>query len=333
MEELIESVLVTAIAALIPVLISYILSNFMEILLATAVFIFLLILGVLVVKRKITTQWLKRAENQHREAASQLNAIIVSDTFKDVEMGLAMGETYQRLKGVEQTVFSLHEKSEQLRKQLQAQKAAFFSLAAPLMQAKNLQQETNELSHRVDQVLFDLSRMNKDEKEARELLRQAEEKLAATSGMIHSLSQKTGFPLDELKEHLRQAETLFHQVNQSAAFDAIQSKQGVTQIYRTLDSLRHRTLELEKNVAIFHEMRDRLIKHEKHLLQLAGHESLRNTKVDFIPVLRQIDPMLQKLDDSLRLGKEVNLRAAAEDMETMVRDATDLVERARKPTK
>ncbi|MGG1601218.1 hypothetical protein, partial [Paenibacillus naphthalenovorans] len=309
------------------------LSNFTAILFTAAVLIFLLVIGIMIVKRKITTQWLKRAINTYQEAASQLNAIIVSDTFKDVELGFAKGETHQRLKELEQAVFSLHEKSERLQKRLQAQKAAFFSLVDPLVQAKNLLHETNEFSHRVDQIIFDLSRMNKEVKEARELLRQAEEKLAATSGMIHSLTDKTGFPLDELKEQLHQAETLFRQASQLAAFDAIQSKHEGTRVCRTLDSLRHRTQQLEKNAAIFQEMRDRLTKHENHLLQLAGQESLRNTNVGFIPVLRQIDPMMQKLGDSLRLGKDVNLRAAAEDIEAIIRKASERVEQARKPTK
>lgn len=317
MEEAVEQILGNMLSDLAPVLLSFLIANIGWLLLSLVVIVFLLAIAGWAIKHKLVSGWWRRVASKHDESAAKLNAIITSDAFKGLEQGFVQGRTERTLSQLEERLYALHRQSEQLRNRLTDRKVPFFSLIEPLIRIYRLDRNVREFSRQVDRLAHDVSGVAKVEKDTIHSVRQAGTKLNSVSQTIAQLMERTGYPLDELNRELDRVQTLFRQAERTSAFDTVQAQSELTPFYRSIDALSGKIEALQKQLAIFEEMRNRI---------RAQSEPLVSADANAAAVLNRIDPIVQRLEQSLRMGKSIDLRAAASEIERLVQEAIEFVE-------
>lgn len=317
MEEAVEQIVAEALSDFLPIVLSFLLSNIGWLLLAALALVLLLVLAGWVVKHKLVSGWWRRTIDKYNEAAAQLNALMTSDSFRALEQGFVQGKTERALSQLEERLHALHRKSEQLHGQLGDKSVSFFSLFGPLLRIARLERSVRDFARQVELLAHDLSGVARTEKDAVQAVRQAGAKLAAASQKIAELKERTGYPLDELNRELERVTASLRQAEQAAAFDTVRALSELAPLHHSIDALTRRTEELQKQLAIFDEMRKRIRRQS---------EPLASAGADAAAALGRIDPIVREVERALGAGKAVDLRSAAAEIELLVREATDAAE-------
>ncbi|MDF2671311.1 MAG: hypothetical protein K0R67_3617, partial [Paenibacillus sp.] len=250
------------------------------------------------------------------------------DTFRDLDLGLAEGETEGRLRHMQESALALHQQSQELAGKLNANRPAFFSLLEPLHHAKLLVHEAEDLRHRVQRYLQDMSSIGQSVKKANQQMRQLDNQLKAVTELINQLVTQTGFPLDVLKEQLKQTTLTVSQLDKLTAFDSLQAEPELAKLGRSIDALQKRTEEHGKNISLFMEMLERLKRvEEQWQQQFEGVNGVESPVqgADFNEVLQRKNLIVEQVEASLRAGRQVDLRAAALDIEAIMREVSQMM--------
>lgn len=328
MNNIVESQLDSALADIVAALISYVFANLLIVFLVVVVIACVIGLVYMNSKRKYTAYLLKRAAELQQVTASRLSTVLVTDTFKDLELGLAEGDTERSLQRMQKAAFGLHEEAITLGVKLKEHRPVFFSPLESLHQAEELEMEAEDLHERVERYLNDLSAIEQSARSTGQQVRQLKEQLDSVKRKIGIVGEESGYSLDKLRQQLEQVEAEFARIDQLAAFDAVQAKPESVRLERHIDTLRIRTDELQKNITIMEQIRARLHKQEEKLLLRIEQEQLIFAGDSPITIVRKTDPIMEKLDTAIRSGDVVDLRAAASSIEIILQAAVDLVEEA-----
>lgn len=316
LDSVVESAIGAAVAESIPAILSFIFSNFVGILLLLLAFFLIAVLAVLWLKRKIVKRWLDKARLRHREASAKLNGLILSDTFKDLNNGFIQGSTRQSLERLEQAVLAARRQAEQLQSRLSAQKVPFFSLIGPVRHIGRLNAEANALlsqSKRYEQELAGTERLAGDMRSSVGPVRQRAEELAVR---LDAVSAETGYPLDDLRAALERTQATIRQAEYSGSFDALKAQDDIRKAQHEADALERKIAEFRKSADIFREIK---LRTERQLERIAGTRGDKANEASI--VIRQSEEIVRILEESMRAGKPVDLRAAATELEQLFKRA------------
>lgn len=318
MEEAVEQIVESALLELLNVVLAFIVANIAWLLLAVLVLAIAGTVAILYLKRKIALKWWKKASVMHNDSAAQLNALISSGAIKGLDQGFVQGKTERALSQLEERLFALHRRSEQLRLQLAEWKAPLFSFAEPLIRANKLKRDVNEFKGHLERLRQNISNVAAAEKDTIHAVRQAGIRLASTAQELGAISKQTGYPLDLLNRELNRVQHLFREAESASAFDVVLARSQLPSINEAIDSLTVKVAELRKQLTIFEQMRTRI---QSQLEQLALSNSAATT------MSNDIERILQRHEQSLRLGQQTNLRSAAGEIEQIISDAFEHTER------
>ncbi|MDF2667806.1 MAG: hypothetical protein K0R67_112 [Paenibacillus sp.] len=324
MEDIIESQFESVVPIFFAALFSFIFANFFVVVVGLLVIVFAILFFVLKTKHSHTTRLLKQAAQLQQETAAQLSGVLVSaDTFRDLDLGLAEGETEGRLRHMQESALALHQQSQQLADKLKANRPAFFSLLEPLHQAKASLHEAEDLHRRVQRYLHDMSGIGQSLKNTNQQMRQMDSRLKAVTELVVQLKKETEFPLDALQEQLDEATLTFNQLDQLTAFDSLQAEPRLSKLGRSIDALQQRTEEHRKNFMLFREMLERVKRAEDRLQQQVGEGLLSVQEADLSGIMQRKNEIVAQVETRLRAGRQVDLRAAALDIEAILREASE----------
>jgi uncharacterized membrane protein YccC len=323
MDDIIDSQIDSALTTIITAILAFVVDNFLVVVLLVVAVVCFIIIFILNSKRKINIQMLKRTAELQQDLISKLRAVLVEDTFRDLELGLAQGETERSLQHMEKAAFRLHQQSEQLGVKLQGYRHKYFSPLESQYQAEGLIDEAEDLHERMERYLHDLSNIQQSASSTDQHIRQLKGRLDAVAAEIMKLEKDTGYPLDALKQQFIRAEEAFEKTDQLAAFDTIQAKPNSDKLGRLIEALQQRTLELRSNLKIMEQIRDRLKKQTEQIQQRIEREQQKFTDETPMFILQKTDAIMEQLDSDLRIGQEVNLRAAASEIELILQQALD----------
>ncbi len=243
MNDLIESGVESAVSGLLAALLSFVIANIGPVLLIAALLAGAWFIYSMLKKRKERNRSAERAAKLHREAESKLQSLLVSDMFKELELGLMQGETASRMQGMEQVAYTLLEQAKQLGNRLNGQQASPASGASSEHLADQLEMEADDLYHRVQLYLNDLAGMSAEVKDAAQYARQLEGQLTAIQDQLEQferLEQQPAAQSDELHMQLQTVRNRLGHAGQLAAFDAVQSRSELRQIGMQLRQLQSR---------------------------------------------------------------------------------------------
>src|SRR5690554_2037845 len=178
MNDIVESQLESALSIIIATLLSFVLDNLLIVLLLIVVIAGVIALMMFNSKRKYTAQLLRRAVQLQSDTATRLSQVLVTDTFKELELGLAQGETERGLLRMEKAAYGLHKQSEQLGVKLKEYRSNYFAPSESLHQAEELTLEVEDLHERVERYLNDLSSIDQSTRNTGQLMRKLNDRLA-----------------------------------------------------------------------------------------------------------------------------------------------------------
>ncbi len=246
MDDLIESSVESAVSGVLAALLSFIIANIGVVLVFIGIAAGIWLIYNLYSKRKDASQLSKRAIQLLRETESRLQELLVSDTFKELELGLMQGVTANRMQGMEQVAYTLLDQSQQLGKKLSGQSVALGAMEDAPVRAHQVMLEAEDLWRRTNQYLNDLSSMRDEVRGAAQDARQLESRLAAISDQLEVLAEQTGSPLEELQSQFEHAQQQFKQADQLAAFDAVRAG---TELHRVHIQVNQLQLSLKRAAA------------------------------------------------------------------------------------
>jgi len=307
---------------------SFILSNLLGLLFALFVAGLIFLLVVLGLKRSVTKKRLRKAIKLQQNQMTRLNALIAAEPFRGLGQGFVQGRTQRALADIENRLLALHRQAEPLQAELLACKVPFFSVFSPIMRVYRLYRDTKAWSNQVDSMAVEVNGIVNVEKSASSSVRQAAGHFSEVSAAIDRLCSESGYPLDELVRERQRIQALLDQTEQAAAFDVIQANTELNAFGRELNALQRRTDQMHKQLRIFGEMRSR-VSREKEQLDRTRVE-LQSTDTNSIAIaMRQVDTILQRLEQSLRLGQDTDLRAGAVEVELLFKEAASRLQTAR----
>lgn len=138
------------------------------------------VLVFIVVKQLVFGSRLKKrlaeAQEKHAEVTPMIDRMIVSELFRELEIGLIAGETKRQVNEMEQEALRLHQESKLLRERLDAQKIAFFSAAKTEAAVKELLADVQIYADEIAQTQSRMAEMERLSREVREAVESAKER-------------------------------------------------------------------------------------------------------------------------------------------------------------
>ncbi|REK64965.1 MAG: hypothetical protein C6P35_11390 [Cohnella sp.] len=287
--------------------------------LGLAVLAVLLALAALLFKRRLTRRMLAKAALRQKEAFARLNAMILSEPFKELNDGFVQGDTRQSLERLERAILASRSQAELLQQKIAAQRAPLLSLIEPLDRAGKLLYEANALAGEADRYERELAEADRLAKDVRQSVRQARKKTEELAALLATTALQTGYPLDELKAGLEQVQASVRQAELAGTFDALKAQAELQSAARAADALERRLAEFQKNAAFFREMQSRFGQRIERIKSESGREEERQA---LEAIAEQAAEALRTLEEAMRAGKAVNLRAAAVGIEKLLGQAS-----------
>jgi len=317
-DSIIESAVDTAVNRLISGVLDFVLSNIIAVLLSVAILLFIVVLLVFIMKRRLEKAQLQRIKVLFNEKKSELNRMLVSEAFKELESGFIQGHTKDALVGLEQGVLVSHQKAAALRERLEAQKVALFSVIEFAGQVRRLKHEVHAFADQVDYYRNELAELEKLTRETAGLISPVQQRFDAAVEQINTLAAGTALPLTGLNKSRENAEAAVQRARLSSSFDAVRARQDVQAAAQAVDELHARVARMEQDSSIVIRMRARLQEQIDQLQQrLPDHADANRTNA-LNQLSDQLEQKMLQLEKTVYEGRAVNLRAAALEIEEML---------------
>ncbi len=226
-----------AVAGIIDSLISFAIIGLIVLLVGTVLMGIIAVWIALSIQRRVATRWLRSASNQVQSITSRLSSAIVSDTFKDLELGFKQGESQRIVSDLQQAVLSMHQQADKLQKKVEAERVPFLAIVLPLYRCYKLKREVRYFAHQVEPVLRDLDSYESQDKHMRQRSRQAKARLQEISEILQKASDSNGSATQKLHQKLIEVKEAAAQADQLTAFDTHKSREAWDNVFRSLDAL------------------------------------------------------------------------------------------------
>lgn len=323
MDEIIEG----EVARWIPVIIEFVFTNFFTLVLVLLLIILVLVVIGLGMKRSMTLRIYREAKSEQEEVSRQIDAIMTSDRFRELELGLAAGKTGQRLKHLQEEGFSLRQEALTLGTRLQSFRAPLFSLLSPFDEAHRLRDEVHNLARRLEQYDGELRSIDRMGDAMRSTSQQLRSSFDTVLRSLEALQASSGYPLETLAAMADEAEKLVIQAEQSAAFDALQARRDAEVAERQIHTVSVRVREAEQDIQTFLQMKERIQQREDQIRMIVAeaeqetHEDADAGVPSVEEVMQRITAVLAEVEAEVRSGKRVALREAAARIEDIIKQA------------
>ena len=307
LEGIVESVLEDAASDFVTRALDFVFANFLAIILI--VIVLLAIIGIVVMNKRnqYERNEFKRLKELFKQKDLELDQLMLSEAFKEMESGLVQGNTRNILVKLEERLLASHRYSEQLSRKLEAYRVSRFSVSESAHRIGELQDEVYSFAEQVDQYASELAQIKRVSKQTASLVQPVQTEFAEVVQIIARIADTYSYPLDELKKRQEQVEAIVAKAAQSGSFDAVRAQSDAREARKAIEELRARTLKLDKDIALFGQMKQRIEERQSKLTEQAPDE-----------LIHQLERTMRELEHALQSGAEVDLRSAALDMERII---------------
>lgn len=320
-----EDIIASELIKLLPVLISFILSNLFTIILIALILIAVGIMLLLGMKHRTAQRRKLEAEGALQEAMRRINTTMTSEYFRDLELGLVHGETARKWQALQDEGFALREETTRLERVLAELNLSFFSTLGQLTETSRVRSEVLMLQRRVDNYHRELQRMQRSSTEARSEIKHLEAHWHKIRERIDQLQSTSGYALDGLRLACEEAERQLKEVVQASVFDTVQATMRTESLQRTLHALEAKITATSQSIETLREMKERInTRGEQWLKEVtAGGSDGHNGRIAE-EVLAKVEAMLADLESTIGRGEDVDLREAAVQIEQTFKQAMNL---------
>lgn len=194
-----EEIIAAEIARWIPDLIAYIFSNILTLTILAAAIALIVVMAGLIVKRRWTRRMLTEGQAFAADAKGRLERLLTSERFRDLELGLAEGQTEKSLRALQQEAFELRREAEELIQRMAGQRVPLLSLLAPYEEARHLHAHGERLLQRSKRVERELEEIDSASAAVSSSLQSRREEYRRVFARFTTCRDETGYPLERLQ--------------------------------------------------------------------------------------------------------------------------------------
>ncbi|MCQ4087165.1 TPM domain-containing protein [Saccharibacillus sp. JS10] len=264
---------------------------------------------------------------QQQDAAALIDRIMVSELFREVEMGFVQGQTLQEAESISREAVSLHQSSGQLAQQLEAFRPGSF---ASRTQRKELDRYTAEVQAWEEQVTALNERFEKVSESFAEVRRQVKEGKALeeqTRQAFNQLKNDTGYPLSTMEKSLNDAATLLEKADGLDEFDVMQAAAPAQQSLEQLHEILGHVQSLSGLAEQSGQFPSQIVETERQLRPVVERERLLLTEEDPFRVLSNAGGETQNLNLLIQAGDVPAGKKSAAKIVDLIQEAKNIVTR------
>ncbi|OWA33741.1 hypothetical protein B9G55_20610 [Saccharibacillus sp. O16] len=272
----------------------------------------------------------KRAQElkeQQRAASANVDSIMVSELFREVESGFVQGETLKEAESISREAVNLHQISGNLAAELAAYRPGVFASSAERRRLDVLTAETRDWIIQVETLKERFERVSASFAEVRGQVKTGKELTQTVEQSIHQLGEQTGYSLDVLKRKFQQASALLDKADSLDEFDVIQAAAPADEALALLQELSGDVTQLQQLSQEAPEWPARIVSAERELRPITEREQLLLTEEDPFRVLSEAGGETQRLADLIRSGDVKEAKACAEGIAARIAEAREIVRR------
>lgn len=287
------------------------------------------VLVFIVVKQLVFGSRLKKllaeAKEKHAEVTPMIDRMIVSELFRELEIGLIAGETKRQVNEMEQEALRLHQESKLLRERLDAQKVAFFAAAKTEAAVKELRADVQIYADAIAQTQSRMTEMERLSREVREAVENAKERATQIDSQIEALAGQTSFSLVVMRRDMEQTMSVLKKADQLDEFDYVQAEGLAKQVHEEFDGLQLAVEELRRQIELLRTYLPRIKEREEELRLIVGREQLLLVDDDPFAMLRSAEAEIPRLRTLIEEGHAKAARECADRIENGLQEASDAV--------
>lgn len=201
-----EEIIAAEIARWIPDLIAYIFSNILTLTILAAAIALIVVMAGLIVKRRWTRRMLTEGQAFAADAKGRLERLLTSERFRDLELGMAEGQTEKSLRALQQEAFELRREAEELIQRMAGQRVPLLSLLAPYEEARHLHAHGERLLQRSKRVERELEEIDSASAAVSSSLQSRREEYRRVFARFTTCRDETGYPLERLQAMAEEVE-------------------------------------------------------------------------------------------------------------------------------
>lgn len=303
----------------------------------TAVIIFfsVILIGIVllfVLKQVMTARRIKarlvQAKALHSEGNGIISKLMLSELFKELEMGFIQGETKRHTADLEQAVLRLHKAYVQLGERLERHDVSWRSGREIENRVEHDLQELTNAVGRAKQLAGEVERLQQLSIEIRRAVEQAKKNIGKMNDELEKTSQETGCTLQDMRRQLAEIQSSLDEADHLDEFDFLQAKGKAASVQERLDEFAAQFELWKKQRDAGRSLADRIEACRVELRKLARQEQLMLTDRDPFAVLQQAENMLVDIEQSLDAGDMDALTQNIALVEQGIQQAKDIVEKA-----
>ncbi|USG65599.1 TPM domain-containing protein [Brevibacillus ruminantium] len=268
---------------------------------------------------------LTQVKEKHTEVTPVIDQMIVSELFRELEIGLIEGETKKRATQLEQEALKLHKESQQLKEQLDTQKIGFFSTAKTEQAVAELMEAVDKYAAEITDTQAQMSEMERLSREVREAVEAAKERAKEIGALIEALARETSFSLSVMRKDMEQTLALLNKADSMDEFDYLQAEEPAKQVHAQFDSLQLAVEEVRLQIRQHQEFPPRIKSREEELRLIVGREQLLLVDADPFAILRAAEAEIPRLGGLIEAGDTKEAKACAQRVENGLQEASEVV--------
>ncbi|NGZ75529.1 TPM domain-containing protein [Saccharibacillus alkalitolerans] len=273
----------------------------------------------------------KRRAGELRErqkaSAATIDGIMVSELFREVEMGFVQGETLKEAESISREAVELHRGGGELASRLEAFRPGAFASSAQRRQLDALTQEVQDWEGRVKALNDHFEQVSASFAEVRKRVREGKELEEKTRAALEKLKEDTGYPLQTLQRQFEEAAALLEKADSLDEFDVMQASAPADRAYSGLKETAGRVESLGALASAASEWPERIVGTERELRPVVEREGLLLTEEDPFRVLSEAGGETQRLAGLIRDGDVPGATECAEGIASRIAEAKDIVRR------
>jgi len=287
------------------------------------------VLLFIVVKQLVFGSRLKKrlaeAREKYAEVTPMIDRMIVSELFRELEIGLIAGETKRQVNEMEQEALRLHQESKLLLERLDAQKIAFFSAAKTEAAVQELMSDVQIYADAITQTQSRMAEMDRLSREVREAVESAKERATQIASQIEALAGETSYSLAVMRRDMEQTMSVLKKADSLDEFDYVQAEGFAKHVHEEFDGLQLAVEELKRQVEQLQGFLPRIKERETELRLVVGREQLLLVDADPFAMLRSAEAEIPRLQAFIEEGNAKAARECADQIENGLQEASDAV--------
>lgn len=291
------------------------------------VFVLFIIVLKRIVSRKRLLARLSTAKSNLKQAMVSLNKMMVSEMFKELEMGFYQGRTKDVVGTLERAVHALHERTAQLDSELLLQKVSLRALAKAEDTISSYEKAIAAFTQESNDYLEQFTVLETKTVDVRRTVEQMKERAVHVSEQVEALATSTGYTLQTMRAELTEAMEVLTAADMHDEFDILLAEEEITRAIALFDQLNEGIEQIRILGKKKTELEPLIEETERTLRSTVARERLLLVDADPFQTLTEAHAILPRLDILLDEGDSRVLLEQIARVHTLVTAATESVER------